>query len=286
MVDKIKAFVFRVSLLIPDRIFLMLKYKKNLGIWPNLKNPKTFNEKLNWLKLYDRNPLYTVMVDKYEAKKYVADLIGEEYIIPTFGVWGKGEDIDFDALPDKFVLKTTHDSGSIIICKDKSRLNKEISIREMNKSLKRNFYASTREWPYKNVHRRIIAEQLLENADNQDICDYKFFCFNGRVEFMKVDFDRFVDHHANYYDRQFRLLDFGERDLPPIKEKNIDRPVEFGKMIQFAETLSKECRFARVDFYEVQGRVYFGEITFYPASGVGVFCPECADYEIGKLLKI
>ena len=159
---------YNLSLIIPDAIYIRLKYRKIFGKWPDLKNPKTFNEKLNWLKLYDRNPVYTTMVDKYEAKRYVADLIGEEYIIPTLGVWDKAEDIDFDGLPQKFVLKATHDSGRVLICKDKSKFDRSMAVKEMNESLKRNFYAVTREWPYKNVKPRIIAEQLLESADNKD----------------------------------------------------------------------------------------------------------------------
>ena len=284
--SKIKALLYRLGLIVPDRIFIMLKYRKAFGRWPNLKNPQTFNEKLNWLKLHDRNPLYTRMVDKCEAKLYVADLIGEEYIIPTLGVWNRAEDIDFDALPDKFVLKATHDSGRVIICKDKSKLDRAKAVRDMQYSLKRDFYAMTREWPYKNVPPRIIAETLLETTDNEDIKDYKFFCFNGRVEFMKVDFDRQIEHHANYYDRNFKFLDFGEDVCPPIKERIIQRPANFKKMIELAEKISNNIRFVRVDFYEVNNRVYFGEITFFPDSGTGTFTPRSADMEIGKLLKL
>lgn len=292
--SRLKRWAYQLGLIIPDKIYIMLKYRKAFGRWPNLKDPQTFNEKLNWLKLHDRNPLYTTMVDKYEAKRYVADLIGEEYIIPTLGVWDRTEDIDFDALPDKFVLKATHDSGRVIICRDKSKLDKAKAVKEMKESLKRNFYAVTREWPYKNVKPRIIAEQLLESSTdigladdkvhNQDINDYKFFCFNGHVEFMKVDFDRHIDHHANYYDCDFNLLNFGENVCPPIKERIIQRPIHFSKMIELSEKISKHIRFARVDFYEVNNRIYFGEITFYPASGTGKFVPETADSEIGRRL--
>ena len=291
-----KMYLYRFLMIIPDSIYVRLKYRKAFGRWPNLKHPQTFNEKLNWLKLHDRNPLYTTMVDKYEAKRYVADLIGEEYIIPTLGVWERAEDIDFDSLPDKFVLKATHDSGRVIICRDKSKLDKAKAVKEMRESLKRNFYAVTREWPYKNVKPRIIAEQLLENSTdtgmadykvhNQDINDYKFFCFNGHVEFMKVDFDRHTDHHANYYDRDFNLLDFGENVCPPIKERIIQRPILFSKMIELSEKISKHIRFVRVDFYEVNNRIYFGEITFFPDSGIGMLSPKLADFEIGKLLNI
>lgn len=287
--SKLRQTLYNLSLIIPDAIYIRLKYRKIFGKWPDLKNPKTFNEKLNWLKLHDRNPIYTAMVDKYEAKRYVADLIGEEYIIPTLGVWNKAEDIDFDGLPPKFVLKATHDSGRVLICKDKSKFDRSMAVKEMNESLKRNFYAVTREWPYKNVKPRIIAEQLLEQADNkefEDINDYKFFCFNGRVEFMKVDFNRHIDHHANYYDRNFNLLNFGEADFPPVADKIISRPVNFEKMIELVEKISNNLRFVRVDLYEVDGHVYFGEITFYPASGTGQFTPQSADVMIGDFLEI
>lgn len=175
----IKRVVYKALQLIPDSVYVRLKYRKAFGRWPDLRNPRSFNEKLTWLKLHDRNPLYTAMVDKYEAKRYVAGIIGDEYIIPTYGVWDRAEDIDFDALPDKFVLKATHDSGRVIICRDKSTLDRQKAIREMRLSLRRNFYAVTREWPYKNVKPRIIAEKLLEVADNAELADYKVHNFNG-----------------------------------------------------------------------------------------------------------
>lgn len=294
-----KRLTYKLTSLIPDRIYLMLKFRKNFGRWPNLTNPQTFNEKLNWLKLHDRNPLYTRMVDKYEAKNFVASIIGDEYIIPTYGVWNRAEEIDFDSLPDKFVLKATHDSGRVIICRDKSKLDKSKAVREMNESLKRNFFAVTREWPYKNVKPRIIAEKLLEVSDNgelacrnnslsdNDVRDYKFFCFNGLAKFMKVDFDRQTVHRANYYDRNFSLLEIEEVvDCPRNPEKKIDRPKNFEHMIELAEKIANGHKFLRIDFYEVNGKAYFGETTFYPASGMGKLGPDNADLEIGKLLKL
>ena len=183
--SKIKSLLYKLSLLVPDSIYVRFKYRKNFGCWPNLRKPNTFNEKLTWLKLNDHNPLYTRMVDKAEAKRYVAEIIGEEYIIPTIDVWDRADDINFDSLPEKFVLKATHDSGRVIICHDKSKLDKSWAIEEMRKSIKRDFYAVTREWPYKNVKPRIIAEELLESSRSNDssaslcdndINDYKFFC--------------------------------------------------------------------------------------------------------------
>lgn len=294
----LKSIVYRIAnKIIPDTVFIRLKFRKNFGRWPDLRNPRTFNEKLNWLKLHDRNPLYTRMVDKYEAKEYVASIIGDEYIIPTYGVWNRAEDIDFDSLPDKFVLKATHDSGRVIICNDKSKLDRQKAIEEMRKSLRRDFYAVTREWPYKNVRPRIIAEQLLESGGLcelasgtdtlGDIKDYKFFCFNGRVEFMKIDFDRLTKHKANYYNRKFELLDLEEVvDCPRDPSRDLSRPVNFEHMMDLAEKIAKDCRFLRVDFYEVNGKVFFGEATFYPASGMGKLGPDNVDSEIGKLLEL
>jgi len=285
--SKLKTFLYRLALLVPDRWFVALKFRKNMGRWPDLRNPKTFNEKLNWLKLHDHNPIYTTMVDKFEAKSYVASIIGDEYIIPTLGVWERAEDIDFDSLPDKFVLKTTHDSGRVIICHNKSALDQEKVIREMRYSLRRNFYASTREWPYKNVKPRIIAEFLLETHDGEDLKDYKFFSFNGRVKFMKIDFDRSTCHGANYYDRKFNLLELEESvDCPRDSNRNLQRPENFSKMIEFAEVISKGTKFLRVDFYEVDGHVYFGEATFFPASGIGHLSPDNADLELGRLIDL
>lgn len=191
--SKFKSLIYSLGLIIPDKLYLMMKFRKNFGRWPNLRNPQTFNEKLNWLKLHDRNPIYTRMVDKFEAKEYVASIIGKEYIIPTLGVWSSADDIDFDSLPDKFVLKATHDSGRVIICKDKSKLDREMAVREMRESLRRNFYAVTREWPYKHVKPRIIAEQLLEVSPDEELADYKVHNFNGVPKVILVCRDRFSD---------------------------------------------------------------------------------------------
>ena len=262
-----------------------MKFFKNFHRLPNLKKPKTFNEKLQWLKLYDRNPYYTKLVDKYEVKKIVADIIGEEYIIPTLGVWDNAEDIDFESLPNQFVLKATHDSGRVIICKDKDKLNKEWAKKEMAKSLERDFYALTREWPYKNVPRRIIAEAFIEDPSG-DLKDYKFFCFNGKVEFFKIDFDRFIKHKANYYNLKWEIQNFEEIVCPSNKTQLHQQPLNFNKMVEFAEKLSANLPFSRIDFYNTNGRIYFGEITFFPNSGMGKFNPAEADNQLGKMIKL
>lgn len=281
----VKEICYKLLSLLPDKLFIQLKFFKNFHRLPNLKHPKTFNEKLQWLKLYDRNPYYTKLVDKYEVKKIVAELIGEQYIIPTLGVWDSANDIDFEKLPDKFVLKATHDSGRVIICKDKSKLDIAKAREEMAYSLKRDFYALTREWPYKNVPRRIIAEAFIEDKSG-DLKDYKFFCFNGKVEFFKVDFDRFTGHKANYYDTNWNILPFEEIVCPSDKSQMHEKPENFDKMIEFAEILAKGLPFSRIDFYNNEGNIYFGETTFFPNSGMGKFNPEEADNKLGALIKL
>lgn len=285
--SKLKQWAYRLGLIIPDRVFIALKYRKAFGCWPNLKNPKTFNEKLNWLKLYDRNPLYTTMVDKYEAKQYVAGIIGEEYVIPTLAVWDRAENIDFDSLPDKFVLKATHDSGRVIICKDKNALDKRTAVAEMRKSLKRDFYAVTREWPYKNVKPRIIAEQLLETTDQAGLADYKVHNFNGSPRFILLCRDRFRESGLteDFYSTEWTHLDV-RRPGHPNASASEQRPICLDKMLELSEKLSKGFPFMRTDFYIVSGRVYLGEITLYPASGAVPFEPSIYDEIFGDYLTI
>ncbi len=285
--SNIKRLIYRLGLMIPDRLYLMLKFRKNFGRWPNLRNPQTFNEKLNWLKLHDRNPLYTQMVDKCEAKKYVASIIGEEYIIPTYGVWDRAEDIDFDSLPNKFVLKATHDSGRVIICHDKSKLDQELAVKEMRASLNRNFYAVTREWPYKHVKPRIIAEQLLEVSDCAELSDYKVHNFNGIPRVILVCRDRFAETGLteDFFDAQWRHLDV-RRPGHPNATVVENRPDTLEKMLQLSERLSKDYPFMRTDFYSVGDKVYFGEITLYPASGSVPFDPSNYDDIMGRWLDI
>lgn len=421
--------------LLPDKIYLSLKYLNAFGRFPNWKNPQTFTEKLQWLKLYNRKPEYTTMVDKYAVKEFVANIIGEEYIIPTLGVWDKPEDIDWDSLPNQFVLKTTHGGGGegVVICKDKASFNRKEAIRLLNESLNTDLYVIGREWPYKDVPKRIIAEKFMapekspdsvlksselldykffcfdgeprflyisdspshslaflntdwtltdfgrddyhplnkipekpENLEEMlaiarklsagiphvrvdlynidkhiyfgeltlytgsgyipfnpkeydeklgdlltlpnatgggkyliingvitelkteydELKDYKFFCFNGKVRFFKVDFGRFVEHHANYYSPEGELLEFGEQGLEPDPNYPIELPNNLKEMITLAEKLSANEPFIRVDLFNVNGKIFFGELTFYPASGMGRFTPDKSDLEIGNYLQI
>ena len=274
--------------LIPDKLFIKLKWRQLMNYSLNLDNPKTFNEKLQWLKLHDRRPEYTQMVDKCEAKKYVAAIIGEEHIIPTIAVYESVEDIDFNALPNKFVLKCTHDSGGVVVCRDKKVLDMESAKQKLQQGLKQKFYWQTREWPYKNVKPRIIAEQYMEDESGYELRDYKFFVFNGRCEYFKIDFDRSTNHHANYYNRDCSLAYFGELHYPPIYETNLSIPSNITRMIELSEKLAAQIKssFVRIDFYNVKNSIFFGEITFFPASGVGQFTSDEWDMKLGQLIKL
>lgn len=273
---------FRIN----DECYLRMYYEKVFHKELNLDNPETFNEKLQWLKLNNRKKIYTTMVDKYEAKEYVSKIIGKEYIIPTLGIYNKFNEINFDNLPNEFVIKCTHDSGGLVICKNKQKLDLQKVKSKINICLKKNYYYEGREWPYKNVKPRIIIEKYMEDRKTQEIRDYKFFCFNGKTKIFKIDFDRTKKHRANYYDIDGNLLKFGEEVCPPDFGKKIDMPINLKTMIEFAQKLSKNVPFLRVDFYEINGKIYFGELTFYPASGFGRFIPEEWDKKLGDMIKL
>lgn len=270
-----------------DEDFLKKAYRIRMGGSLNLKNPQSFNEKLQWLKLYDRRPEYTTMVDKYAVKKYVADRIGEQYIIPTIGVWERFEDIDFDMLPSQFVLKCTHDSGGLAICRDKSKFDIESAKKKINRSLKRNYYYSGREWPYKNVPRKIIAEQFMEDKNSKYLKDYKFFCFDGEVKFLYLSegLDNHATAHISYVTLDWKQAPFYRNDYKPF-DVLPPKPVNFDKMIQLAEVLSKDIPFVRVDFYEINEKVYFGELTFFTGSGFTKFIPNEWDSKLGEYIRL
>ena len=268
-----------------DETFLNARFYLIMGKKLNLKNPQTFNEKLQWLKLHNKRPEYTKMVDKIEAKQYVASIIGEEYIIPTLDTYNSVDDIDFDKLPNQFVIKCTHDSGGVVVCKDKYNFNRKTALKKLSKGLAKNFNYETREYPYKNVKPRLIVEQYMED-ESGELKDYKFFCFNGKVKCFKIDFGRFTEHHANYYDTKCNLLPFGEVMYPPLFEKKLNIPDNINQMIELAEKLSQGFPFIRVDFYDASGCIYFGELTFFPASGMGQFEPEKWDYILGSYINI
>lgn len=268
-----------------DEQYLKIAFWARMGKWPNIEHPQTFSEKLQWMKLHDRNPLYTKLVDKYEVKPLVAEKIGKEYIIPTIGVWDCVNEIDFDSLPNQFVLKCTHDSGGLVICKDKSKLNKEMAKKKLAACLKHSFYWGMREWPYKDVKPRVIAEQYMED-ETGELRDYKFFCFNGEVKALFIASDRTKDVETkfDFFDENFNLLPFTNghpnADTPPTK------PVCFEEMKKLAAILSKGIPQVRVDFYEIRGKVYFGEMTFFHWSGMTPFVPEEWDYKFGSWIKL
>ena len=225
------------------------------------------------------------MVDKYEAKKYVSNLIGDEYIIPTLGVYDNFDDIDFEKLPNEFVMKCTHDSGSVLICKDKNKMNKRNERRRFNKMLKHNFWYYGREWTYKNVKPRIIIEKyMVDEKQKGDLKDYKLMCFDGKVKCSFVCSDRKHELKVDFFDLEWNKMPF-ERNHPSSK-KNISKPQNYELMIELAEKLSKNIPFVRVDFYEINDKVYFGELTFYPGCGFEKFTPEKYDKIIGDLIKL
>lgn len=272
--------------LLPDKTFLKLKYRCYTGRKLNLNPPVLYTEKLQWLKLYNRNQLLSKLVDKYEVKDYVSKMIGEQYVIPTIGVWNKVEDIDFQSLPNQFVLKCTHDSGGLVICRDKSKLDIIAAKKKLRKSLKNNFYMAGREWPYKNVPRRIIAEEYMEDQETGELRDYKFFCFDGdaKILFVATDRQNREEPFFDFYDMNYKHLNIRSghpnANIPPAKPKN------FELMKELASRLSKGFSHVRVDFYEVNGRVYFGEMTFFHHTGMVLFEPEEWNKTFGDWIKL
>ena len=270
---------------IRDSLYLKLSFEYNMNKKLNLENPETFNEKLNWLKLYNRKEEYTNLVDKYEVKKYIANTIGEQYIIPTLGIWEKFDDIDFDRLPNQFVLKCTHDSGSTIICKDKNKFDKKTAKKKIEKALKKNFYYICREWPYKNVKPRIIAEKYMVDESREELKDYKIFNFNGECKVIEVDYNRFENHKRNFYTPNWDYIDL--RILYPNDPTHIiEKPKKLNLMLELANKLSQNIPFVRTDFYSIDDKIYFGELTFYHEAGYGKFYPEEYDKIFGKWINL
>lgn len=271
---------------IPDKAYLKLCYFLKLHKRLNLKNPQTFNEKLQWLKLYNRKPEYTTMVDKYRVRDYIKEKIGEEYLIPLVGgPWESAEEIDFDALPDQFVLKCNHDSGSVVICRDKKTFDIEAARKKLDDCVKHNFWYLGREWHYKNVKPCIIAEKYMVDESESELKDYKVFNFDGKPEMIQVDFGRFKNHKRNLYDTDWQYIK-AAAEYPMDPEIKIDRPRQLAQMLRLAGILSKEIPFLRTDFYSIEDKLYFGELIFFHESGFEKFEPERYEYELGEKLKI
>lgn len=271
-----------------DATYLKMRWKiSGIQYSLNLENPKSFNEKLQWLKLHDRKPIYTAMVDKIEAKKIVASIIGDEYIIPTIAVWNSVEDIDWDFLPNQFVMKCSHDSGGIVVCKDKAKLDKTSSIKIIKKGLKRHYFWQNREWPYKDVKPRIIVEKYMEDKLTGELRDYKFFCFNGAVKALFVASDRQKkgeETKFDFFDEKYNHLPIinGHPNSTIIPQK----PSRFEDMKMLAAKLSQGIPQLRVDFYEMDGQIYFGELTFSHFSGMVPFNPVEWDYKLGEWIQL
>lgn len=275
-----------IARLLPDKLYLSIKYRTRFGYWMDWNNPQTYSEKLQWLKVYDRHEEYTKMVDKLAAKDYAASIIGDEYIIPTLTVYDSADDIDFDKLPNQFVLKCTHDSGGLAVVKDKSQCNQDEIRKKLGKSLRRSYTVQTREYPYKNVPRRIIAEQYMED-ESGELRDYKFFCFDGDPKCLFVATDRGVkgeETKFDFYDMEWNHLPFTNghpnSQCPPKKPKN------FETMKEIAAKLSAGIPHVRVDLYNVNGNIYFGEMTFFHWGGMKPFQPREWDYKLGEMIKL
>lgn len=277
---------------LPDAPYLKLLYRFKMGHRLDLKSPKTFTEKIQWLKLYNRKPEYTTMVDKYAVKQYVANIIGEEYIIPTLGVWDKPEDVDWENLPNQFVLKTTHGGGGggVVICRDKKIFDKNAAIDKLNESLSSDIYRGLREWPYKNVPKRIIAEKFMapeKSSAPKDLPDYKFFCFNGEPKYCQVIRDRHTKETIDFYDMDWNhMLFVGLNPLARNGLTPVARPGNLDEMKDICRKLADPKSFVRVDLYVIDDKSYFGELTLYPASGMGVFTPEEWNSKLGDLLTL
>lgn len=286
----IDALVHNFGQWLPDSTYIRLRYRCQMGKRLNLKHPKTFQEKLQWLKLHDHNPEYTKMVDKVLVKEYVASKVGSEYVIPLLGVWDKPEDIEWDLLPNRFVLKTNHSGGNtgVVICHDKSTFDRQLAISKLNASLRGDVYKNLREWPYKNVKKKVFAEEFVESKpDVSDLTDYKWYCFNGEPKYCQVIQNRTTKETIDFFDTDWNHQDFvgmnpaaAPAAVSPAKPSNLDI------QIKIARELSKGTSFSRIDLYETEKNTFFGEVTFYPFSGYGVFTPNQYNEMLGKMLTL
>lgn len=285
-VIKMNKLLLNMTKSIPDELYIKIMMKRHLGYWPDLKKPHTFNEKLQWLKLHNRNPKYTSIVDKIEAKRVVASLIGEEFIIPTLKVYDSVDDINLDELPEQFVLKCNHDSQSVIICKEKKTFDLKSAKKRLQEGLQRNGYWYGREWPYKNVKPRIFAEKYMEDSSGGFV-DYKFFCFNGVVDCVMVCLERHLgDTKFYFFDKEWNLKRLNIRGKNAPKDFTIPKPNCMDEMFDIAADLSNGIPFVRIDLYESFGQIYFGECTFFPDSGFDANLLLETDVYFGSLLDL
>lgn len=283
---EVKNLLVRFARIVPDSLYLRIVYRLRMGETLHLRNPKTYTEKIQWLKINDVDPKHTEMVDKYLVKDYVAKIIGEEYIIPTYGAWDSFGEIEFDKLPDQFVLKCNHDSASVVICKDKATFDKEAARKSLSGSLKNDFFYVGREHPYKNIKRKIIAEAYMEDTQLHELRDYKFFTFGGEPKIVHIVSNRQnknEETYGDFFDMDYQHLDLHMgHDFAPVPP---EKPHNFEKMKELAKILSAGTRHLRVDFYEVNKQLYFGELTFYQDSGWKKIEPEEWNHKIGQWIQ-
>lgn len=271
--------------LVSDEFYLKRFFKAHQGYKLNLDNPKTYNEKLQWLKLHDRKDIYTILSDKYLVRNYVKEKIGEQYLLPLLGVWENTGEIDFNNLPEQFVLKCNHDSGSVAICKDKNSFCAKKELKKLSKAVKKNYYWKSREYNYYHIERKIIAEKYIADEGTEELTDYKLFCFNGKVCFTQIDTGRFSNHIRNFYDENWKFINvsYGCKNDP---NNIMPVPECYEEMKRLAEILSEGMPHVRVDFYYTNGHIYFGELTFHHGGGVMMIEPKEYDFKWGNLIDI
>lgn len=278
--------ILELDIFLPDIAFLKMAYRRGTGNKLHLNPPITYTEKLQWIKLFDRNPIYRTMVDKYAVKKYVADIIGDDHIVPLLGVWDKPEEIEWSSLPNQFVLKTNHDCGGLVICKDKSKLDIEAASKKLSKSLKCNYWLAGREWPYKDMARKIIAEKYIEDSTG-GLVDYKVMCFNGKPRLIQVHLGRYTNKHTqDFYDINWNKTEIAQISSGHVSDELIDKPDCFDEMIEMSRKLSISIPHVRVDWYIVNNHLYLGELTFFDASGFDKFIPDKYNYIIGDWITL
>ena len=285
------SLLIKVGFILSDRLYLECFYYLSMGKRLDLDNPRSFCEKIQWLKLYNRKPEYQRLVDKLAVKDFVADLIGEKYVVPTIAVFDKPEDIDYDKLPNQFVLKTTHGGGSngVVICRDRLRFNKQDALKKLEASLCIDIYKGYREWPYKGIEKKILAEPYLSDGKSEELIDYKFFCFAGKAQYCQVIANRSTEETIDFYDRAWNHQEFiGLLPSAQHASKKYVIPSHYDEMLELADMLSSAIKapFVRIDLYNVCGQIFFGEITFFPASGIGEFKPEKWNRVLGDLINI
>ena len=281
----IRAITRRFVSCLPDRTYLLLHYFFVFGKFPDLRAPKTFNEKLQWLKLNDRKPVYHEMVDKLSVKTFAAERIGEGYIVPTLGVWDRPEDIDYDSLPDSFALKCTHDSGSVVLCRDKAGFDRAAAERTLRNGLAKDYYKAYREWPYKGIPRKILAEKFLPGEHGEIPADYKVMCFAGEPKLVILHQGRYGDHTMDFYDTDWNMTDI-TRTGQRRSAQAVEKPPFLEEMLRLSAILAKDVPHLRVDWYISEGKLRLGELTFFNASGFGPFEDPRDDLLLGSWIRL